>query len=284
MKNLQHKLKEFYNDCDSYTKNLEKLDENWYGGCLKLFYEHVSEKNVCILDLGCGIGTTTRYLGNEFKKVIGLDYSLTFCRHSKESGKDGKGVSFVNGDATFLPFKDECLQGIFSYATVEHLYDVKRALGEMDRVLGRDGVILIHMPNLLTPLRPLKAIFSREKLRYPKPESGENPVRSVYLVFRNVFLNLRKRISRKANFMYREPNLEIIEGDYDAVYLSSPIDIKKYYGGKNYEIKDVTYVYRPYGGKNKIKKWLKWLMYKIGVLQMMKMTPGTYATLLLRKR
>jgi SAM-dependent methyltransferase len=283
VKNLQHQLKGFYNDCDLYKRNLEKLDENWYGGCLKLFYEHIPEMNACILDLGCGIGTTTRYLGNEFKRVIGLDYSWEFCRHSKEGDKDGKGISFVNGDATLLPFKDECLQGIFSYATVEHLYDVKRAFAEMDRVLKKDGLILIHMPNLITPLRPLKAIFSREKLKYPKPESGGNLVHSVYLVFRNVFLMLRKYISREAIFMYREPNLEIMEGDYDAVYLASHIDIKKYFKRRNYEVNDLTYVYKPYEGRSSVKKFLKWVLYKTGILQMVRMPPGTYSTLVLRK-
>jgi hypothetical protein len=51
---------------------------------------------------------------------------------------------------------------------------VSKAFQEIDRVLRKGGVILIHMPNLLMPLRPIKAILSREKLKYPKPEAGEN--------------------------------------------------------------------------------------------------------------
>jgi SAM-dependent methyltransferase len=283
VRDLRQKLKEFYNDCDVYRRNLEEFDENWYDGCLKFFYEHFPERNVCILDLGCGIGTTTRYLGNGFKRVIGLDYSLEFCRYSHEKNKDRKAVCIINGDATSLPFKDESLQGIFSYATVEHLYDVKGAFREMDRVLKKGGVILIHMPDLLTPLRPLKAILSREKLNYPKPESGNNRVHSFCLILRDIFFLLRKWGLRDANFLSREPNFEIVEGDYDAVYLSSPLDIKKHFRKQNYRVEDLTFPYRPYGGRGWIKKALKWLLYKTRILRMIRMSSGTYSTLVLRK-
>jgi SAM-dependent methyltransferase len=283
MSELKNKLKIFYNDCDVYARNLETLDINWYKKPLELFSQYMPEGNGRILDLGCGIGTTTRWLGRKFERVIGLDYSLEFCKYSKGRTTITNSVSYINSDACFLPLRDECLNGIFSFTTIEHLYDVEKALDELDRVLRKEGIILIHMPNLLTPLRPIKAIFSREKLKYPKPESGENVLHSLYLVFRDLFLILRKYATRNVNFIYRNPDLEVVEGDYDAVYLASPIDIKKCFRRRNYEVKDLTYVYKPYKGKSRIKKMLKWALYKMGILQMIRMPRGTYSTLVLRK-
>ena len=283
MQALREELKLFYNNQDAYRENLKKLRIDWYENCLMLFLKHFSNKDACVLDIGCGLGTTTQYLGNEYKTVIGIDYSLKFCKHSKELVKPGNSSVYVNSDACFLPIKNECVDAILAYAMIEHLYDVGKALEEMHRVLKKDGIILIHMPNLLSPLRPIKAIFSRERLRYPKPESGSNLFHSIYLIFRDIFLILRKYTSRKARFIYRNPNFEIMEGDYDAVYLSSPVDIKKYFKSKNYEVNDFTYPYRPYQGRSCIKKGLKWGLHKIRILQMIKMPPGTYATLLMRK-
>ena len=283
MTDLRNKLKKFYNESDAYSRNLEALNKNWYKKPLELFSEYVREKNSRVLDVGCGTGTTTRYLGREFKRVIGLDYSLKFCKYSKQKTKTLSSVFYINSDACFLPFKNECLHGVFSYTTVEHLYDVQKALDEMYRVVRRGGVILIHMPDLLTPLRPLKALFSQEKLKHPKPESGENALHSIYLIFRDLFLILRKYTARNLGLIYRKPDFEIIEGDYDAVYLASPIDIKRYFEKRNCEVRNISYLYRPYQGKSLTKKWLKWILYKAGVLQMIKMPPGTYSTLVVRK-
>jgi len=283
MRVLKEEQKLFYNNQEAYKENLGKLDIGWYESCMKLFLHHLPNKHAIVLDIGCGLGKTTQYLAKKYKIVIGIDYSLKFCIYSKELVKSGNSPVHINGDACFLPVKNESVDAILVYSTIEHLYDVEGALEEMHRVIKKYGIIFIHMPNLLSPLRPLKAIVSRERLRHPKPESGRNFLHSIYLILRDIFVIFKKYASRNIAFMYREPNFEIIEGDYDAVYLSSPIDIKKYFQRRNYEIKDLTYIYRPYSGNNKIMRGIKWLMCKTGILQMIKMSPGTYSTLLLRK-
>jgi ubiquinone/menaquinone biosynthesis C-methylase UbiE len=270
----------FYNEWERYKKLYTHIDLNWYKKALDSFCRLLG--NACqILDVGCGIGITTDFLRRRYRNTIGIDYSLEFCKMARE--KNERGSLVINADAAALPIRDRSIDGIFSFGAIEHMHDVRASLGEMDRVLKRDGVILIHMPDLLTPLRPLKAILSREELKYPKPESGNNCVHSFYLILRDVFFLLRKWGSRDASFLSREPNFEIVEGDYDAVYLSSPLDIKKYFRKRNYRVEDLTFPYRPYVGRGWVKKALKWLLFKTKILRMIRMSSGTYSTLVLRK-
>ena len=63
-----------------------------------------------VLDVGCGLGGPCRMLADEYNcQVTGLDLSKEYIRTAKELSKlvklDSK-TSFIQGDATSLPFED----------------------------------------------------------------------------------------------------------------------------------------------------------------------------------
>jgi ubiquinone/menaquinone biosynthesis C-methylase UbiE len=78
-----------------------------------------------ILDLGCGSGPFTKRIKNQIKKcghkLIGVDLL------SKESN--------VLGDVHCLPFKNEIFDCVFSNCALEHFYNPKSAVMEVNRVL-----------------------------------------------------------------------------------------------------------------------------------------------------
>jgi 2-polyprenyl-3-methyl-5-hydroxy-6-metoxy-1,4-benzoquinol methylase len=101
MEDLKDRQREFYNNCEGYKKSLESLQESWCHNCLKPFCRSVSDRKALVLDLDCGIGTTTRYLATEYKKVIGLDYSIEFCKYSRKLYACCDGGVYINGMRLF---------------------------------------------------------------------------------------------------------------------------------------------------------------------------------------
>jgi protein-L-isoaspartate(D-aspartate) O-methyltransferase len=87
-----------------------------------------------ILDVGCGKG----FLLYEFKQLLpeadvrGLDISQYAIEHAKPEIQP----NLVQGDATELPFPDDSFDLVYSITTLHNLYiyDLKRALQEMERV------------------------------------------------------------------------------------------------------------------------------------------------------
>lgn len=106
------------------------------------------DANKHVLDVGSGIGGTSRCLAMEFGcRVTGIDLTAEYCRTAEMlSSKVGLAdlVDFRQGDATDLPFDD----GVFDVVWTEHaamnIPDKTRLYGEMHRVLKPGGTLAIY--------------------------------------------------------------------------------------------------------------------------------------------
>jgi SAM-dependent methyltransferase len=114
-----------------------------------------------------------------------------------------------------------------AFEVLEHLPDVARALGEMLRVVRRPGFIIIGLPNHASLWTPIEDRLCRRDRRAFGVERG----RGAWRWFRrNAGLAWRKRLSRSAEFLYREPILHATAGgDADAVYYAAPIDLLRFF-------------------------------------------------------
>lgn len=100
-----------------------------------------SEKNIQILDVGCGCGGNFKML-SQFGKVIGLDKSpeaIKFCQ------KRGFNNCFL-GEAEDINFPDQSFDMVVALDLLEHLDDDNKALKEFYRVLKKGGYVLITAP------------------------------------------------------------------------------------------------------------------------------------------
>lgn len=90
-----------------------------------------------ILEIGCGMA----YLSDIHPGWHGAEYSKTAVERVKQA--KGKDVKIVEADAQNLLFQDGLFDGVFTWATLEHVPDPNRAFVEIDRVLRSDGYGLI---------------------------------------------------------------------------------------------------------------------------------------------
>lgn len=75
-----------------------------------------------ILDIGAGTGAFSIPLARKGYKVTHFDISPEMIRLAKENAKDCKNISFIEGDASSLPFEDDsfdlviCFDGAISFS------------------------------------------------------------------------------------------------------------------------------------------------------------------------
>jgi ubiquinone/menaquinone biosynthesis C-methylase UbiE len=101
-----------------------------------------------VLDVGSGVGGTSRCLAKEFGcRVTGIDLTDEYCRAAEMlSAKTGLAhlVDFRQGDATNLPFDDQAFDVVWTEHVAMNIPDKIRLYKEMHRVLKPGGTLAIY--------------------------------------------------------------------------------------------------------------------------------------------
>lgn len=111
----------------------------------------------CVLDLGCGPVAGARELTRRYPKarVIALDYSEAMLRAGRANVPRFGRVRRVSGDACALPLADDSVDMVFSNLMLPWCADLPAVLGEVQRVLRPEGVLMFTSlgPDTLQELR-----------------------------------------------------------------------------------------------------------------------------------
>ena len=109
------------------------------------------EKNMRVLDVGCGEGVLSVMMAKKGAIVTGCDLSkpnIEKCKlYAKESGISNS--EFIVGDAEKLPFDDSSFDLVVSSHVLEHLPDFDKGLSEVMRVTKKRAIVAI--PTILNP-------------------------------------------------------------------------------------------------------------------------------------
>lgn len=123
----------------------------------------VDLKGATVLDVGCGLGGPCRMLADEYNcQVTGIDLSNEYIRTAKELSKlvklDSK-TSFIQGDATSLPFDDNSFDVVWTQHVQMNISGKEKLYSEITRVLKVGGHFLYY------------DIFRKEagEINYPMP-------------------------------------------------------------------------------------------------------------------
>jgi len=88
-----------------------------------------------VLDAACGRGYLAEQIVKLGKSVIGLDVIV--------SEKMEKGVNYVCGDITNLPFENSCFDTVVCTHALEHIEDGNKALSELLRVAKKRVIVVM---------------------------------------------------------------------------------------------------------------------------------------------
>ena len=103
------------------------------------------------LDLGCGLGETTRQLARTLDKpdeIVGLELNPDLVETAKKLSSGQKdNVSFEQGDVSALKFADNHFDFVFARYLLMHLPEPEAVLKEMLRVCKSGGIVAVQEPD-----------------------------------------------------------------------------------------------------------------------------------------
>lgn len=129
--------------------NSSYLSENFY---LNSFFKGLKEvnflKNSLVLDIGCGWGSSTKYLSKYSKKVTSIDISQVAIEGAKTnlSFDDITNSELIEMDAENLSFPDSSYDFVYSWGVIHHSSDPGKIISEIYRVMraGGKGTIMVY--------------------------------------------------------------------------------------------------------------------------------------------
>lgn len=132
---------------ESYASKYHKLEERhwWFLGRRDIIFKLIKNypEDTDILEVGCSGGALIGFLkGQGFRRLQGIDIderAIEICRQ--------KGIADVHvGNAESTWFKDQQFDMIIASDILEHIKDEDKALREWNRILKKDGELLIFVP------------------------------------------------------------------------------------------------------------------------------------------
>ena len=102
-----------------------------------------------VVDVACGVGYGTEFLGPACDRAIGVEIAAEAIAIARDRYRHDD-VWFVQGDAEHLPFPDASADAVTCFEGIEHFEDPDRHLDEMVRILKPGGRYLVSTPNPVT--------------------------------------------------------------------------------------------------------------------------------------
>lgn len=106
------------------------------------------------LDVGTGAGTLALALAPLVREVVGVDVVAQLLERARASAPGN--VTFVEGDATSLPFDSSSFDLACTRRTLHHIAHPERAFAELARVTASGGRVFVD--DQIAPADPLAAL------------------------------------------------------------------------------------------------------------------------------
>lgn len=174
-----------YESCSMYEATGETLRPGGFALTKRAIERCRLHVKTRILDLGCGRGATASYLYQTCGiKVVGIDPSEKLLNIAQARNPQ---ATFVKGFGDALPFENESFECVMAECTLSLMRDLHVSLREVNRVLEKDGWLVIHdvyakNPTILESMRDftmtscMRGMHDLEQLQVQLEQMGFNIV------------------------------------------------------------------------------------------------------------
>ena len=168
-----------------------KVKIAWQYGRLLEYAGITAASHPRFLDAGCGAGPAIGFLQSKGFHVTGSDLILYPLL---EARKNSPTANLVNADlGNLLPFADTSFDVIMASEVIEHLSDAALFLAECNRVLTKNGCLILTTPNLWDLRLPWSKLTGKIWSGYQDPThiNLQNPRRLSNLVNKAGFRHVK---------------------------------------------------------------------------------------------
>lgn len=135
--------------------------KSYYNGVKKSGHKHRTahfldliddQSKVDILDYGCGWGIFSKIISEKSTNcnVTGIDLDEMSLNISKDVTGEKDNLYFL--DKKISDFETESFDYVLSMQVIEHVHNPGNYLKEINRVLKKDGYLIISLPNVVQPM------------------------------------------------------------------------------------------------------------------------------------
>jgi SAM-dependent methyltransferase len=171
----QERVRAYWNDkpCDSELSDRDRLSREYFLEIERQRYElqpHILEiiskidwRGRRVLEVGAGIGTDARNIIGRGAVYTGINVD----RGSTEATSQALSVFLLPGtalerSATSLDFPDGTFDVVYSFGVLQHIPEVRKAVGEIHRVLKPGGEVLVMVYNRSSINYVIEIMFLRK--------------------------------------------------------------------------------------------------------------------------
>jgi 2-polyprenyl-3-methyl-5-hydroxy-6-metoxy-1,4-benzoquinol methylase len=133
-----------------HPKHLIQIRKPWY-------INHIKKKDI-VLDIGCNNGQHTIRIAKHCHKIYGIDKDKRgiVLAESEIARNKLKNIIILNHDIEkTLPFKAKMFDKVILLDVLEHIHKRKQLLKEIKRILMKNGLLLLSVPNSQTSWKKL---------------------------------------------------------------------------------------------------------------------------------
>jgi 2-polyprenyl-3-methyl-5-hydroxy-6-metoxy-1,4-benzoquinol methylase len=128
---------------DNQMALVERANAGLHSHVERYILDKYPEKNLRILDIGCGTGAfLSRLKGDGYTKLNGIDIDLS------AANIDGISFSCIDLDSGKMPYEDSSFDLIICIEVLEHIENVGIFLSEISRILSEGGNVVVTTPNV----------------------------------------------------------------------------------------------------------------------------------------
>ncbi|MFH1005268.1 MAG: class I SAM-dependent methyltransferase [Bacteroidota bacterium] len=122
------------------NEEIEKIGQEYFD----IINENILNKNLYVLDLGCGSGRWTKFIADKVNFVEAIDPSESVYTAANLL-ENTPNVRITKANIDNLPFDDESFDFAFSLGVLHHIPDTKQALKKLVKKVKINGHVLVYL-------------------------------------------------------------------------------------------------------------------------------------------